>query len=130
MAPGLSQAAANVTAIESNTVSGKVQDAKLCFRATRRSCTVNRPRWCRAARCHRCPPRGPPGRLQRAHPPAPVAGTVNLTMPLSSFLGASGEPGEVVGFGPVAAAGGRALADRLVGERGSRWCLTLTGQDG
>jgi hypothetical protein len=29
-----------------------------------------------------------------------VAGTVSLTMPLSSFLGASGEPGEVAGFGP------------------------------
>ena len=59
-----------------------------------------------------------------------VAGAVNLTMPLSSFLGDSGEPGEVAGFGPVAAADGRALADRLVGERGSRWCLTLTGRDG
>ena len=59
-----------------------------------------------------------------------VAGAVNLTMPLSSLLGASGEPGEVAGFGPVAAADGRALADRLAGERGSRWCLTLTGQDG
>ncbi len=60
----------------------------------------------------------------------PVAGTVNLTMPLSSFLGASTEPGEVAGFGPVAAADGRALADRLADGRGSRWCLTLTGRDG
>jgi len=59
-----------------------------------------------------------------------VTGAVNLTMPLSSFLGASGEPGEVAGFGPVAAADGRALAGRLAGERGSCWCLTLTGQDG
>jgi len=63
-------------------------------------------------------------------PTGPVAGAVNLTMPLSSFLGASGEPGEVAGFGPVAAADGRALADRLAGQRGSRWCLTLTGRDG
>jgi hypothetical protein len=60
----------------------------------------------------------------------PVAGAVNLTMPLSSFLGASGEPGEVAGFGPLAAADGRALAARLAGEPDSRWCLTLTGQDG
>jgi hypothetical protein len=60
----------------------------------------------------------------------PVAGAVNLTMPLSSFLGVSGEPGEVAAFGPVTAADGRALADRLAAERGSRWCLTLTGQDG
>ena len=63
-------------------------------------------------------------------PTGPVAGAVNLTMPLSSFLGASAEPGEVAGFGPVAAADGRALADRLAGGRASRWCLTLTGQDG
>ena len=63
-------------------------------------------------------------------PTTPVVGAVNLTMPLLSFLGASGEPGEVAGFGPVAAADGRALADRLVGERGSRWCLTLAGRDG
>jgi hypothetical protein len=61
---------------------------------------------------------------------SPAAGAINLTMPLSSFLGASAEPGEVAGFGPVAAADGRALADRLTGQRGSRWCLTLTGQDG
>jgi hypothetical protein len=65
-----------------------------------------------------------------AAPTGPVADAVNLTMPLSSLLGASGEPGEVAGFGPVAAADGRALAARLAGERGSRWCLTLTGQDG
>jgi len=51
-------------------------------------------------------------------------------MPLSSLIGASGEPGEVAGFGPVSAADARALADRLAGERGSRWCLTLTDQDG
>jgi hypothetical protein len=36
----------------------------------------------------------------------------------------------VAGFGPVAAADGRALAARLAGEPGSRWCLTLTGPDG
>src|SRR5690348_9873403 len=39
----------------------------------------------------------------------PVAGAVNLTVPLSSFLGASGQLGEVAGFGPVTAADGRAL---------------------
>jgi hypothetical protein len=61
---------------------------------------------------------------------SPPAGAVNLTMPLSSFLGASGEPGEVAGFGPVAAADGRALAARLAGESGSRWCFTFTGPDG
>src|SRR5215470_13170827 len=78
------------------------------------------------------PPSSPcaAGTAAAAALPGPVAGAVNLTMPLSSLLGASGEPGEVAGFGPVAAADGRALAARLAGERGSRWCLTLTGPDG
>jgi hypothetical protein len=59
-----------------------------------------------------------------------ATGSVNLTMPLATWLGASGDPGEVAGFGAVAAADSRALAERLAGERAVRWCLTLTGQDG
>ena len=59
-----------------------------------------------------------------------ATGSVNLTMPLATWLGASGEPGEVAGFGAIAAADSRALAERLAGERAARWCLTLTGQDG
>jgi hypothetical protein len=65
-----------------------------------------------------------------APPTRPITGSVNLTMPLATWLGASGEPGEVVGFGAIAAADSRALAERLAGGRASRWCLTLTGQDG
>ena len=60
----------------------------------------------------------------------PMAGAVSLTMPLATWLGASSAPGEVAGFGPVTAGDGRALADHLAGEPGSRWCLTLTGADG
>jgi Domain of unknown function (DUF222) len=68
-------------------------------------------------------------------PPVPsltggTAGSVNLTMPLAAWLGASEQPGEMAGFGPLPAADTRALAERLAGERGSRWCLTLTGPDG
>ena len=63
-------------------------------------------------------------------PPTALTGSVNLTMPLATLFGASGEPGDVAGFGPVAAAGSRALADRLAAMPASRWCLTLTGQDG
>ena len=59
-----------------------------------------------------------------------ATGSVNLTMPLATWLGASSEPGEVAGFGAVAAADSRALAERLADERAARWCLTLTGQDG
>jgi hypothetical protein len=59
-----------------------------------------------------------------------ATGSVNLTMPLASWLGASEEPGEVAGFGAVAAADSRALAERLAGEPATRWCLTLTSHDG
>jgi hypothetical protein len=63
-------------------------------------------------------------------PAGGAAGSVNLTMPLASWLGACGQPGEVAGFGPVAAADAQALADWLARERSAHWCLTLTGQDG
>jgi hypothetical protein len=70
-------------------------------------------------------------RTDPAEPPArPVPGSVNLTMPLATWLGAVEEAGEVAGFGAVAAADSRALADHLAGERSSRWCLTLTSSDG
>ena len=59
-----------------------------------------------------------------------AGGAVNLTLPLASWLGASGQPGEVAGFGPVAAADAQALAGRLAGQRSSRWCLTLTDKHG
>jgi hypothetical protein len=82
-------------------------------------------------------PADPVAPVDSVAPVAPVAtlthsmaGSVNLTMPLATWLGASSEPGEVTGFGPVAAADSRALAQRLAAGRTSRWCLTLTGQDG
>jgi hypothetical protein len=58
-----------------------------------------------------------------------VTGTVNLTMPLSTWLG-GGSAGEVAGFGPVDAATGRDLTAMLAASRGSRWCLTVTDADG
>ncbi len=51
-------------------------------------------------------------------------------MPLSAFLGSSGEPGEVAGHGPVDAATSRDLAALLAASPGTRWCLTLTGPGG
>jgi hypothetical protein len=59
-----------------------------------------------------------------------LAGTVNLTMPLASWLGAAQAPGEVAGFGPVDAETGRTLGAKLAGQPGSRWCLTLTDAAG
>lgn len=64
-------------------------------------------------------------------PPAPgLTGSVNLTMPLATWLGASEEPGEAAGFGPVSPRDARALADLIARQPGARWCLTLTGRDG
>jgi hypothetical protein len=59
-----------------------------------------------------------------------LAGSVNLTMPLASWLGAAQAPGEVAGFGPVDAGTGRTLGAALAARRGSRWCLTLTDAAG
>ena len=59
----------------------------------------------------------------------PVAG-VNLTMPLATWLGLSDAPGHAAGYGPLDAADSRDLAARLAGQRGARWCITLTGEGG
>ena len=59
-----------------------------------------------------------------------LTGSVNLTMPLATWLGASSEPGEAAGFGPLPAEDARALADLIARQPGARWCITLTGQDG
>jgi hypothetical protein len=59
-----------------------------------------------------------------------LTGSVNLTMPLASWLGGSSEPGEAAGFGPLPADDVRALASLIAREPGANWCLTLTGRDG
>jgi Domain of unknown function (DUF222) len=57
-------------------------------------------------------------------------GSVNLVMPLSTWLGWSAAPGEVAGFGLVDAADSRALAAALARDPATAWCLTLTRADG
>ena len=57
-------------------------------------------------------------------------GAVNLTMPLATWLGLSDAPGYAAGYGPLDAADSRDLAARLAGQRGGRWCITLTGEGG
>ena len=59
----------------------------------------------------------------------PVTGTLNLTMPVSTWLGGAA-PGEVPGFGPVPAGDAQALARLLTATPGTSICLTLTGADG
>jgi hypothetical protein len=59
-----------------------------------------------------------------------VAGMVNLTMPLSTWLGLLNSPGEVAGFGPLAAHDSRQLGMAMAGHPETRWCVTLIGVDG
>jgi hypothetical protein len=61
---------------------------------------------------------------------APVRGSVNLTVPLATWLGWSASPGEVAGYGPLDATDCRALATVLAADSGTRWCVTITGPDG
>ncbi|MGE5131299.1 MAG: hypothetical protein ACM32E_00130, partial [Gemmatimonadota bacterium] len=60
---------------------------------------------------------------------ASFAGTVHLTMPLTALLDGAA-PGEVAGFGPVSAGDAQALACQLAAHEATRWCITLTGQEG
>jgi hypothetical protein len=59
-----------------------------------------------------------------------VAGRINLTMPLASWVSLSASPGEVAGFGPLSAEDSRALAAAMAGHPMTRCCLTLTGTNG
>ena len=59
-----------------------------------------------------------------------LSGSVNLTMPLTAWLGLSDQPGEVAGLGPLDAGACRDLADLLARQPANRWCITLTGPGG
>jgi hypothetical protein len=59
-----------------------------------------------------------------------LSGSVNLTMPLTAWLGLSGPPGEVAGLGPLDAGACRDLAGLLARHPATRWCITLTGPGG
>jgi hypothetical protein len=53
-----------------------------------------------------------------------LAGSINLTMPMSAWLGRSAAPGELAGYGPAGAGTCAELARRA--GPGTLWCLTLT----
>ena len=59
-----------------------------------------------------------------------LRGTVNLTMPLSAWLGWTDSPGDVPGYGPLDADDSRTLADLLARGPGNQWCVTLTDPAG
>ncbi len=81
--------------------------------------------------CSTASPRALPG----GHGPAlpgefRAIGTVNLTMPLATWLGLSEAPGHAAGYGPLDAGDSRDLAALLARHPGSRWCVTVTGAGG
>jgi len=59
-----------------------------------------------------------------------LGGSVNLTMPLTAWLGESDAPGDVARLGSLDADTCRELAERVRRGPGARWCVTLTGRDG
>jgi hypothetical protein len=59
-----------------------------------------------------------------------MAARVNLTVPLGSAFGSSDAPGVVAGFGPIDAPLARQLLDAAATDPATRFCLTLTGEDG
>ncbi len=61
---------------------------------------------------------------------AELRGTVNLTMPLSAWLGWTQFPGDVPGYGPVDAEDSRTLAGLLAHHPANQWCVTLTDAAG
>jgi len=54
----------------------------------------------------------------------------NLIIPLRSLLGIAGVPGEAAGFGPVDPATLRDLAAAAAAHPQTRWCVTVTDDDG
>jgi hypothetical protein len=59
-----------------------------------------------------------------------LRGSINLTMPLSAWLGWTQSPGDVPGYGPIDTDDSRTLADLLAQGPGSQWCVTLTDRAG
>jgi hypothetical protein len=84
----------------------------------------------------------PPG-LQRRPAPAttplrgdpvaglpPLAGSINLTLPLITLLGLRDNPGEAAGYGPLPGDVARALANAAAGHPAANWGLIITDPDG
>jgi hypothetical protein len=62
-------------------------------------------------------------------PPGPL-GTMHLTMPMSAWLGLTNNPGEVSGYGPADAWTCRDLATAMTTWERTRYCVTVTTEDG
>src|SRR5208282_4340943 len=83
-------------------------------------------------------PGGPPGRGGPAGPcPAPrpdagpsLAALVTITIPLNTWQGRSGTPGEAGGFGLLDGDSARDLAAAAARHPRTRWCVTTLNPDG
>ena len=77
---------------------------------------------------------GPPGPPATGGPVLPdrpaLTGTINLTMPLSAWIGLSQSPGDVTGLGPLSADDCRRLGEIMGTHPRTRWCLTLLDKGG
>jgi Domain of unknown function (DUF222) len=62
--------------------------------------------------------------------PSGPRGSVHLTMPLSAWLGQTNSPGEIARYGPADAWTCRDVAADLASQARTRYCLTVTTQDG
>lgn len=60
----------------------------------------------------------------------PLTGSVNLTMPLATWLGMSDAPGSAAGYGPLDASDARLLGTALAERADTKWCITLTDAEG
>jgi hypothetical protein len=70
------------------------------------------------------PPAAGPG------PGAGLSATINLTVPLATWLGLGGQPGEAAGYGHLDAAVCRDLSAALAAGPRTRWQVTITSPDG
>src|SRR5487761_1041317 len=60
----------------------------------------------------------------------PLAGTINLTLPLATLLGLSDRPGTAAGYGPLPGDVARALANAAVSHPAASWGLIITDPHG
>jgi hypothetical protein len=64
------------------------------------------------------------------HDAVSARGSVNLILPLDTWLGLSDAPGYASGHGPLDAADSRSLARALAARADTKWCITFTSSDG
>ena len=57
------------------------------------------------------------------------AASINLTVPLTTWLGLAAAPGDLAGYGPITAATARQILADARSDPTTRWCLTITDDE-